>query len=138
MKTRLSIILLLTLITLPAASCVALRADATAAAQTTVKVNPTEAVWAAKADYSTVTSFTLEVYRQSDMALVRSTNVGKPTPNGANELIVPLARTGLQNNVVHVFKIVTINPIGSQGSATTSNPFVMGDLPVAADGLIAR
>ena len=103
-----------------------------------VKVNPTEAVWKAQADYSTVTSFTLEVYRQSDMALVRSTPVGKPTPNAANELIVPLLRTGLQNNVVHVFKIVTTNPIGSLGSPTTSNPFVMGDLPVAADGLIAR
>lgn len=101
-------------------------------------VNPNLAVFASPSDYATTTNFVLEIYRQSDNVLVRSTDIGKPTPNGLNDIAVPLVKAGLQNNVVHVFRILQINPIGSTRSATTSNPFVMGDLPVGVTNLRAQ
>ncbi len=45
-----------------------------------------------------------------------------PTPN---------FKTGLQNNVVHVFYPVAIGPAGSTRSVTPSNPFVFAEPPGA-------
>lgn len=103
-----------------------------------VTVNPTLATFDLPSDYDSTSNFMLEIYRQADNVLVRETNIGKGTVNGA-KVTTPLVRgSGLNNNVVHVFRIVQVNAIGSKRSVTTSNPFVMGDLPVGVSGLRAE
>lgn len=103
-----------------------------ASAQTT---NPTQAVFTASADHATVTSYTLEVY--DGATLVRSTDLGKPTPV-AGDISVALSQTGLQPNKTYTFHIVTVGPGGSTRSATPSNPFVYVEAPRAATNLRAQ
>jgi hypothetical protein len=101
-------------------------------------INPTVATFDVPSDYATATSFDLEIYRQSDMVLVRTTNFGKGTQNG-NTVSTPLQPgNGYANNVIYVFRIVENNPLGSTRSVTTSNPFVAGALPVGVSNLKAQ
>lgn len=123
----------------PATAVVAVGFPATASAVQAPTVNPSLAVFDVPSDHATTTNYVLEVYRQSDGVLARTpTDLGKPTPNAQNKLTGPLVRQGLSNNVVYVFRIVQNNAIGSTRSATTSNPFVMGEPPVGVSGLVAQ
>mgnify|MGYP001558512032 CR=1 FL=1 len=122
-------------------ACGVLFLTSQSAAQGTVKVNPTQAVFTASPDHAStdpvlVTSYTLIV--KTGATDVRSTDLGKPTPNGSGDITVPLVKTGLQNNVTYTFDIVTVGPAGSTRSTASSNPFVWADAPGSASNLRAQ
>jgi hypothetical protein len=110
----------------------------TAETRQTIKVNPTQAVFTASPDHASVTSYVLEIDRFADGSVVRTTDVGKPTPNGQNDITVALTKTGLSNNVNYVFNIIAVGPGGSTRSATPSNPFAWADAPAPASNLRAQ
>ncbi len=107
-------------------------------ARQAVIVNPRTAIFTASPDQAIVTNYVLEIYRQSDLnTVVRSTDLGKPTPVGT-DITVPLVKTGLVNNTNYVFQIVTNSPGGSVRSPTPSNPFVWADPAAPATNLRAQ
>jgi len=113
---------------------------AVSAAQVPVKVNPTVAVFTASPTHATVTNYVLEVYPRTNLSTQArpATDLGKPTPNAANDITVPLTRSGLSNNTEYVFQIVTNSAGGSTRSAAPSNPFAWEDAPGAASNLRAQ
>ncbi len=109
-----------------------------ATTQTPATLNPKAVVWTADTNYDAVTRVDLELYRESDMSLIRTEPVGKPTPAGNGDISVALTRSWFQNNVRYVFRVVSFSAAGSKRSDTASNPFVMADLPAGATNLRAQ
>lgn len=110
--------------TLLVALAFVLSAALPASAQTAI--NPTTVTFTASADHATVvgatavvTSYSVDVYQGA--TLVRSTDIGKPSPvNG--DISTPLVVGVLAKNQVYTLKVVAIGPGGSAGSAA-STPF---------------
>ena len=114
-------------------------ACASLAALQAVVVNPKVAIFTASPQHASVTNYVLEIYRQADLnTVVRSTDIGKPTPNAANDITVGLVKTGLTNNTNYVFHVVTNSAGGSTRSVTPSNPFAWEDPAGAASNLRAQ
>jgi hypothetical protein len=130
MKTRL--LLLATVVVVACASF--------AEGRQTVKVNPSQAVFTASPDHNTaaLTSYSMEVSRQDNGTVTRTTDLGKPVPAANSDITVPLVRSGLSNNVVYVFHIIATGPGGSTRSAAPSNPFVLVEAPAGASNLRAQ
>lgn len=112
---------------------------ARAFAQTaTVTANPTHAEFNAPSNYTenipgvgdVVTSLQLEVYEGTTLARP-ATSLGKPTPAADGKITVPLVNTGLQQNRVYRFRIVSTGVGGTERSAE-SNPFAWVGPPAAA------
>lgn len=116
---------------------------ASASAQSTTTLNPTVAVFTASADHNAtlsgsavVTNYLLEIYDGS--TVVRSTDLGKPTPVASGDITVPLVVGSLAKNKVYTFQIVTVGPGGSTRSAAPSNPFAFAGAAAPATNLRAQ
>lgn len=113
---------------------------APAFAQTTTVLNPSTVIFTASPDHNAtiggtavVSNYVLEVY--DGTTLVRSTDLGKPTPNASNDISAPLTNAGLAKNKVYTAFVVAVGPGGSARSATGSSPFAWPDAPRPASNL---
>jgi hypothetical protein len=111
-----------------------------ALAQSAPVLNPTTIIFTASTDHATtlsgtpvVTRYTLDVY--DGTVLVRSTDLGKPTPNASNDITVPLAQGTLSKNQIYTAYVVVIGPGGSARSATASAPFAWPGTPAPASNV---
>ncbi len=104
-----------------------------------VVVNPKVAMFTASPQHAQVINYVMEVSTQvNPSVVVRTTDLGKPTPNSQNDVTVTLSRTGLVNNTNYVYNIVTNSPGGSTRSVSPSNPFVWVDPAEPASNLRAQ
>jgi hypothetical protein len=99
-------------------------------------VSPTTLTFAASADHTVVvgtlalvTTYHIQIF--DGPTQVSLTNVGKPTPNAANDITVPLGGLGLPKNKILTAVVVAVGPGGTAGS-TPSNPFVFLVAPAPA------
>jgi hypothetical protein len=110
----------------------------TASAQTTIQ--PTQAQFTASPDHSAVvtgtttpivTNYTIEV-RAGVNVVLAPVSIGKPTPDGANLITVPLPASvlALPKNTVYTAVVAAVGPSGSAASGV-SNFFVFAPAPQA-------
>lgn len=129
--------------TLLAALALVVVAALPVSAQTT-KVNPTQAVFTASPSHTTVlpdgtslmTGYRLRVL--DGATTVRTTDLGKPTPNAQNDISAPLTDTGLQKNKTYTFQIDVVWSGGFVEAAAASNPFYFAGAPSPASNLRAQ
>lgn len=107
-------------------------------AQTTT-LNPSTVTFTASPDHTTtlggtavLTSYVVEVY--DGASLVKSTDVGKPTPAANGDITVPLSSQSLAKNKVFTAQVAAVGPGGTSRSAP-SNPFAYPGAPAAASSV---
>ncbi len=103
------------------------------AAQEPVVINPTLVTFTASSDHALVDHYDLTVYTSgTTFATVYTRSLGKPTPDGANTISIPLtAITGLlalTKNQAYTATVSAVNSVGA-GVSTPSNPFAFHDPP---------
>jgi hypothetical protein len=76
----------------------------------------------ASADHATVTRYVMDVYISTAIIGVTlpltSSDLGKPTPNSANEIIVD--RTSLLNSLLPGIYQITVSAVGTSGSSRSA------------------
>lgn len=110
-----------------------------ATAQTGVVSNPTTVTFVASLDHTTLmgglpilTNYSLRIYVQGATAPFATYDLGKPTPDGNNQITVvnPAWFLGLAVNQIYVARVAAVGPAG-EASSDQSNPFGNAAIPQA-------
>lgn len=97
-----------------------------------VVINPTRAEFVASADHNVVeheqplvTSYELRIYQVNGTTPIRIDNLGKPAPDAANKIVVPITTIIAQLAIGDYFGRVAAKGPGGETVSEVSNPFTV-------------